>query len=159
MNVGVTAPLMALAISACAPSTTTAVESVPLGDASPRCAEEYTPTAVGRRAFAFDGEVLEIHRETAEHATSEHDVRFRVNEWFTGGSGDRVTVQMLSPGALTSVDNVTFEVGARLLVSGEPRWGGDPLESAVGWACGFTRPHTADDASQWRAAFGDAPSG
>ncbi len=157
MNVRRGAPLIALAITSCATFTTAAFEPVPPADQSQRCAEEYTPAATGQRAFAFDGEVTEIGNDPAPaHASSHRRVTFAVNEWFAGKGGERVTVEMMAPSAVTSIDNVAFEVGARLLVSGEGRWDGEGLGSPVAWSCGFTRLHTAEEASLWRAASDEA---
>jgi len=33
----------------------------------------------------------------------------------------------------------SYGVGSRLLVSGEPRWGGGALTNAIAWGCGFTQ--------------------
>ena len=41
------------------------------------------------------------------------------------------------------------ELGTRLLVSGEPRWGGDALDEPIAWPCGFTRPWTEEEAAEW----------
>lgn len=48
----------------------------------------------------------------------------------------------------------SYGVGTRLLVSGEPRWGGtDPLRDAFAWGCGFTRYYDAQAATDWTDAF------
>jgi len=43
--------------------------------------------------------------------------------------------------------------GTRLLVTGEPRWGGAALDDAVAWGCGFTQPWTAEASATWSEAF------
>lgn len=45
-----------------------------------------------------------------------------------------------------------YEVGTRLLVSGESRWGEEILRDGLAWGCGFTRHHDADMASLWADA-------
>lgn len=70
----------------------------------------------------------------------------------TCGSGNGVTVQFeMGPIAKYVPDT---EIGARLLVTGEPRWGGHPLDDPVAWSCGFTQPWTADAAESWANALG-----
>lgn len=48
----------------------------------------------------------------------------------------------------------SYGLGTRLLVSGEPRWGGGALTDAMAWGCGFTRYYDKATADNWRAAFG-----
>jgi hypothetical protein len=43
--------------------------------------------------------------------------------------------------------------GQRLLVSGEPRWGGEPLDDAIAWECGFTTSFTDAAAEECEAAL------
>ena len=116
------------------------------------------------RAFAFDGTVTEIGKGTTNRPGSGHidfsAVTFAVNEWFHGGSGSTVTIDMLDPSRSISesIDGKappSYAVGTRLLVSGEPRWGGVPLADAIGWGCGFTRYYDAATADEWRAAESD----
>jgi hypothetical protein len=132
------------------------VGALPDGGA-PSCVEQYTPQAVGHRAFAFDGTVTDIG--TAE-GTGANDlgyvaVTFTVNEWYHGADTGTVTIDMASPEATseeTSVSGGSYAVGSRLLVSGEPRWGGGALDDAVAWGCGFTRYFDEQDADRWRAS-------
>jgi hypothetical protein len=84
-------------------------------------------------------------------------VTFTVHEWFHGGSGGTVTVDMWPPAEGPETTQVPdgewgspYAVGTRLLVSGEPRWGGEPLGQAVAWTCGFTRYYDEATATQWR---------
>lgn len=105
------------------------------------CVETYGPDTLKNRDFAFDGTVRSIER---------HWVTFDVNRWYQGGTGDEVAVWMewgwLGP--------QTIAHGARLLVSGEPRWGGEPPDDALAWmGCGFTRLYTPEDAEQWADIF------
>lgn len=120
------------------------------------CVEQYSPGAVTGRAFAFDGTVTDIAPARSSDGLEVAAVTFSVNEWFAGGSGTSVTVDMTPPDAGRTVTDSTpaYSVGTRLLVSGEPRWGGTPLEEAIGWGCGFTRYYDEATASRWRAAFG-----
>lgn len=132
------------------------VGALPDGGAA-RCVERYTPQAVRHRAFAFDGTVTDIG--TAE-GTGVNDlgyvgVAFTVNEWFHGADTATVTIDMASPEVTseeTSVSGGSYAVGTRLLVSGEPRWGGGQLDDAVAWGCGFTRYFDAQTADRWRAS-------
>ncbi|UER54311.1 hypothetical protein HJG43_06910 [Kineosporiaceae bacterium SCSIO 59966] len=79
-------------------------------------------------------------------------VTFRVLEWFRGGDAARITVAMPSSGQVDSASDeaLTYGVGTRLLVSGEPRWGGAALDDPVAWLCGFTRSYDDATAAQWR---------
>lgn len=76
---------------------------------------------------------------------------FTVHEWFRGGSGDSVTVDLAAPGGFAGRGK-DYELGTRLLVSGEPRWGGEALERPIAWSCGFTRYHDVETATAWREA-------
>lgn len=133
----------------------------PLPDSgAERCIENYSVAeAIGRRAFAFDGTISRIDvAEAASGPLAFASVTFEVNEWFSGGSDATVTVQMVPPTTqdlprTNSEDSPPlYGVGTRLLVSGEPRWGGAPLEDAIAWTCGFTRYYDASTAEQWRAS-------
>jgi hypothetical protein len=123
------------------------------------CVENYSPAAVARRAFAFDGVVVDIGRSVSDRG-GEGDlglagVTFEVNEWFSGGSEPTVTVDMQGAGqesAGKSEVGQPYGIGSRLLVSGEARWGGPDLASPIAWNCGFTRYYDADTASAWSDA-------
>jgi hypothetical protein len=80
-------------------------------------------------------------------------VTFQVNEWFKGGAGETVTVDLMAPTSnIAGNDTPLYEEGTRLLVSGEPRWGGAPLDDAIAWSCGgFTRYYESAVADDWRA--------
>ncbi len=131
----------------------------PIGSSSATsCVEEYSSPTLKDRAFAFDGTAIAIgpsisDKPGARLTTS--GVTFQVNEWFKGGSGDTVTVDMWGFGAASEEYGWPRKVpeGTRLLVSGEPRWGGSPLDQAIAWPCGFTRYYDPQTADQWRAAF------
>jgi hypothetical protein len=69
---------------------------------------------------------------------------FEVIRWYAGGSDESVTVWMQRPAV----------AGERLLVSGAPRWGGQPLDDAIAWECDFTTADSAADAAWWARAFG-----
>lgn len=129
-----------------------APRSEPLDTASAAlCVANYSPAAVADRSFAFDGTI----RAVGEGTSNKPDkgdldtvaVTFDVTEWFRGGEGPTVTVDM-GRGAERAV-------GDRLLVSGEPRWGGAPLQDAIAWGgeCGgFTQTYDPAVAAEWRAA-------
>jgi len=131
-------------------------DAVSMGGAA-SCVEEYSPENLVARDFAFDGTVEAVGEADVSGAEGDSDgsvpVTFTVAEWFAGGEGDRVTVDMPAPGMVSSDGGITYEVGSRLLVSGEPRFGGEPLDDAVAWGCGFTRAYDDATAAEWRAAF------
>ena len=121
------------------------------------CAFGYSPRELARRAFAFDGTVTSIgpaHTDRPRSVLRHVGVTFAVNEWFAGGSGATVTVDMSSPlSYLVSAGYApAYEVGTRLLVSGEHRWGGTTMADAIVWGCGFSRYYDAGAADSWREA-------
>ena len=122
--------------------------------AASSCAEEYSAPAVAERAFSFDGTVAEIATSGTSDDLAYVSVKFAVNEWFRGGTTDRVTVDMAAPDATTEEVAVagSYGRGSRLLVSGQPRWGGPPLKDAIAWGCGFTRYYDPRTADSWRQA-------
>lgn len=113
------------------------------------CAEVYSPSAVAARAFAFDGVVVRVGPSVSDRGDSANlglpGVTFEVREWFVGGPADSVTVDMQLPPD-------EFPVGSRLLVSGEARWGGGPLDYPIAWSCGFTFAYDSGEAAAWRRA-------
>ncbi|RZU33979.1 hypothetical protein [Blastococcus saxobsidens] len=140
------------------PENPTADRTGPLaGSVTASCVEEYSAEAVRGRAFAFDGVVVAIGPSGTDRSDIPGPelagVTFAVQEWFSGGSGESVTVDLP---ASTSAEQWTsseqgpeYGIGSRLLVSGEDRWEGPPLEP-IGWACGFTRYHDEATAASWR---------
>jgi len=123
------------------------------------CAEQYSPSAVAKRAFAFDGVVVDIGSAHSNRPDRGHldlaGVTFAVGEWFSRGSASTVTLDMDAPivGAGGLPEGVlSYAVGSRLLVSGEPRWGGSPLTDAIAWGCAFTRYYDSATAESWRDA-------
>ncbi|MFF5225460.1 hypothetical protein [Dactylosporangium sp. NPDC000521] len=120
--------------------------------ASQSCVESYSAQSLARRSFAFDGSVTGIG--TTDAGTSMFlPVTFKVHRWFRGGSAESVTVELPNPTGGVSLDVAPFAIGSRLLVSGEPRFGGTPLTDPVAWACGFTRWYDASDAELWQRNF------
>ena len=125
------------------------------------CVETYAPGAVSKRAFAFDGVVVDVGPSVSDRG-DEGDlglpgVTFEVREWFSGGRGDTVTVDVQSTttnSADPSEPGDAYGVGSRLLVSGEARWGGSSLEAPIAWGCGFSRYHDEETAKAWRDALG-----
>lgn len=130
------------------------------------CVENYSPAAVARRAFAFDGVVVGVGSSVSDRG-DEGDlglpgVTFEVVEWFSGGSQATVTVDMQRSGhtsAGMSELGRAYGIGSRLLVSGEARWGGSDLESPIAWTCGFTRYYDAQTASAWNNAADESAAG
>jgi hypothetical protein len=131
-------------------------------DSAVSCVKEYSPQEVARRSFAFDGTVTGIGQATTGRSDrgplSLAGVTFEINEWFKGGSEDTVMVDLPPPVAAGrsregSESSSAYEVGTRLLVSGEPRWGGlAPLKDPIAWGCGFTRYWDQKTAEDWRTA-------
>lgn len=130
------------------------------GDEAASCVESYSPAALAARDFAFDGVVVTIGSSVSDRG-DEGDlalpgVTFEVREWFSGGSADTVTVDMqtlATPAAEPSDQRYAYDVGSRLLISGEPRWGGAPLDAPIAWGCGFSRYYDEQTAAAWRDAF------
>ena len=105
--------------------------------AAAMCAEFYDLDTLADRDVAFDGTV----------ASADGDrVTFTVNNWFTGGSEDSVTLEAMgiAPGTITSA-GPALEIGHRYLVSGS---GGNV------WSCGFTMTYDTSIANQWAGVFG-----
>lgn len=140
------------------PPDPTADRRGPLPDGgAASCVESYDPEAVTGRAFAFDGVVVAVGPSVSDRG-DEADlglpgVTLEVREWFAAGRGDTVTVDLQPPttGTTDPADpEYAYGVGSRLLVSGEARWGGAPLESPIAWGCGFSRYHDPGTAAAWR---------
>ena len=130
----------------------------PVGDggAAASCVETYSEATIGNRDFAFDGTVVSIAsggtNKAGKGKLDTAAVTFRVNEWFAGGTEQTVTVDMGPPVSGGEQDQEpAYEEGTRMLVSGEPRWGGQPLKDSIAWSCGgFTRHYEEAVADEWR---------
>ena len=125
------------------------------GGTTADCVETYSPAAVAGRSFAFDGTVVAIGPALINRSGVPlplAGVTFRVNEWFHGGTGGTVIIDMEAPADVSSDPLPAYGVGTRLLVSGEPRWAGAPLDAAIAWSCGFTRYYDPQTAAEWAAA-------
>lgn len=124
------------------------------------CRQVYSPGRIAERDFAFDGTVVSIAAGRTDRPGRGHletsSVTFTVTEWWRGGSGGTVTVDMLFPAGGRSRAGVespaAFAVGTRLLVSGQDRWGGAALDDPIAWPCGFTRYYDERTATAWRSA-------
>ncbi|WP_040339537.1 hypothetical protein [Candidatus Blastococcus massiliensis] len=125
------------------------------GGSAAECVEAYSPAAVAGRAFAFDGTVTAIgpaRQDPTGSLTPISAVTFRVHDWYRGGSGETVTVDLNTITGRRMIPSIPdYQVGTRLLVSGEPRWGGAPLDAPIAWGCGFTQPYDARTAAAWAA--------
>lgn len=124
------------------------------------CVEYYAPKALTGRAFAFDGVVVEVGPSVSDRGDGADlglpGVTFEVREWFSGGRADTVTVDMqpLTTGSADPSDpGYAYGIGSRLLVSGEARWGGSPLEDPIAWGCGFSRYYDPETAAAWHDAL------
>jgi hypothetical protein len=154
------APASASASPVSSPPRTAVVRTGPVEDklSAASCVEGYTPATLPNRAFAFDGTVLSIGaggtNKPDKGALPTAAVTFKVNEWFKGGSGEKATVDLMSPDRVAGDDTPLYEEGTRMLISGEPRWGGQPLDDAIAWSCGgFTSYYEVNVADEWRAAL------
>jgi hypothetical protein len=124
------------------------------------CVEVYEPNTLPNRSFAFDGTVSSIEvRTDPQLPAGEQEIQwviFDVHQWFKGGETETIGVWVENLNIETSTGTmIEVEPGTRLLVSGEPRWGGAPLDDAIAWPCGFTRPWSEDLSSEWATAFRD----
>lgn len=119
------------------------------------CVVMYSPAELKKRAFAFDGTVQKAVR-TSDGAVPSYLLTFTVHEWFKPAGGPpTVTVRTITPprgsGYHVSDEFPGYTVGTRLLIAGEPRWGGtDPLKDAYAFGCGFSRAYAPGDAATWR---------
>lgn len=128
------------------------------GNAAASCVEGYSSSTLPHRAFAFDGTITDIgpggtnKPDKGQLLTSA--VTFNVNEWFKGGTASTVTVDLFArTSTIAGDDTPAYEAGTRLLVSGEPRWGGAALNDAIAWSCGgFTSYYESAVADEWRQA-------
>lgn len=109
-----------------------------VGTGSAACVEQYSPTTLANRSFAFDGTVSAIDGE---------QVTFTVGTAYRGAAGGTITLD--APGmtgtAITSAGGPNLAVGERYLVAGDDQFV---------WACGYTQPYDAAVAAEWAAALG-----
>lgn len=124
------------------------------GNSSDSCVEQYGAATLSRRAFAFDGTVTRTTPSAASDGLPGYlSVTFDVHAWFRGGHGASITVDMIGP-TMSSAQETSYSAGTRLLVSGEPRFGGQPLQAPIAWGCGFTRYYDQSSAAKWALIFG-----
>jgi hypothetical protein len=128
------------------------------------CVYEYSPALVAQKLdFAFDGTVVSVGDPVSQRPGDPQPwdyvgVTFRVSEWFKGGSGTTIAVDLPASGQRSEDGEGSpsaYAPGNRLLVSGMARWGGrDLLAYPVAWfGCGgFTRYYSDSVAGSWRAA-------
>ena len=121
------------------------------------CVSMFSPAELKKRAYAFDGTVLKIVEQGDKPGPGPvYLLTLQVHEWFKPADGaGTATVLTFNPpegsGYQVSVDFPDYTVGSRLLITGEPRWGGsNPLKDAVAFGCGFSRAYTPADAATWR---------
>lgn len=130
---------------------------IPSRPVAASCVAMYSPAELRKRTFAFDGTVVKIVEQPDRPGPgSVYLLTLQVHEWFKPAEGaGTVTALTFNPpegsGHQVSVDFPDYAVGSRLLITGEPRWGGpNPLQDAVAWGCGFSRAYSAADAGAWR---------
>lgn len=127
------------------------------GSDSAACADWYSLEKLRDRDFAFDGTVIDVGSPASNRGDGPDLVKgvtFEVNEWFAGGDGDEVTVDLHYPDNVDGEDELPFQSGTRLLVSGEPAQGGAPLDAPMAWQCGFTQYYDKATAQEWREITG-----
>lgn len=131
------------------PSTTTLESSESLTAPSSE-GDCVAPRPLDSLAFAFDGTVISVtggsDPKAPERDTTTGLASFEVHRWFAGGESE-ATVEVWM--------QRTIRVGDRLLVAGQPRWGGEPLSDPIAWECGYTTEHSAAIESDWVAAFAE----
>ncbi|WP_305789061.1 hypothetical protein [Symbioplanes lichenis] len=113
------------------------------------CLPPESLAAVAARTLSFDGTVTAIAVDTSRDVPTA-TVTFEVNEWFRGGSGPTATATMqapLPPHVLAGEAGPVYEIGTRLLVSGDTAAG-----RATAWGCGYTRYYDDRTAAAWRQA-------
>jgi hypothetical protein len=142
--------MLILLATACGDATessrvTRAIES------SGTCAFAPTDDNLVLRTWAFDGTIHSLGTVRDSQLGEIPSATFTVNRWYKGGADRTVTVQFRFPTGETH--GIRSEVGQRLLVSGEPRHGGEPLDDPVAWGCGFTRVWTATESERWVSLF------
>lgn len=130
-------------------------EGGPLPDSGAvSCVESYSLETLQNRDFAFDGTVVRMGPSVSDRGDDGDlnfaGITFEVREWFVGGDAEEVTVDLQSVGEGSAEEDLPFQVETRLLVSGEPRWGGAPLDSPIAWGCGFSRYYEQQTATAWR---------
>lgn len=123
------------------------------------CVENYEPEAIASRGFAFDATIASVDPSSGDADSPESfglwRVTFTVEEWFKGGDAESVTTSMFAPVPASDESPPSYDVGTRLLVSGEYDSVGESRERAIVWGCGFTRYHDEATAAAWRAAVSD----
>lgn len=125
------------------------------------CVDSYSTATLADRGFAFDGVVLATGSSVSDRGgESDLDLSsatFKVRKWYVGGSDGQVTVDvqtvMPSPEMSEAVAGEGYGIGSRLLISGELRWGGSPLDAPIAWGCGFSRYYDEEAAAMWRQTF------
>jgi hypothetical protein len=116
-----------------------------LGETQGRCVEQYSPSTLQNRSWAFEGVITNVEGpadppgEDPGQGTS--TVTFDVHRWFWGGSEEQISLRTYA--SPSSVGDIEASVDAHLLVSGEE----DFL-----WSCGFTKPFTEVALGEFDAA-------
>jgi hypothetical protein len=146
---GASAPTTALVGNGATSSSSLTDEQQSL---SQSCVATFTQHTLAERAWAFDG--------TATRETTGHDshlgavptTTFHVNHWYKGGAAATVKIEFSFK--RSEDQNLRGGIGTRVLVTGEPRWGGRALDDPIAWGCGFTQVWTAPAAQEWSTTFG-----
>jgi hypothetical protein len=115
------------------------------------CVAEPTESTLSQRSWAFDGTVESIGVTHDSRLGSVPSATFSVHRWFKGGHDEKVTLQY-EAGSISEFVPATGP-GVRMLVAGDPRWGGQPLDDPVAWGCGFSLPWTDAAERAWAESF------
>jgi hypothetical protein len=132
-----------LALAACGSGSSPTEDAASMGS-SAMCVESYDTKSLAKREYAFDGTVTEVEPGSSGENPEPDRVTFKVNSWFKGGEGTDAMRHSHGFQGTTSAGGEPRSVGDRLLVSGD---------AGFVWECGFTRPHTAEAASEWEQVF------
>ena len=150
------APTAAPVVSPPLVGASAAVNGAQSVEVAASCAVEYNAATLAERTWAFDGTLVAVSTGNDTRLDVVPTATFTVNQWYRGGTGEEVTVQYEAGHLLEFAP--TVGTASRMLVAGEPRWGGQPLDDAIAWGCGFTQPWTSTAADQWSTVFGQMPT-
>jgi hypothetical protein len=125
----------------------------------PSCVLAYSPAALKKATFAFDGTVLSAVPEAPKGNWPTYSVTFAVNEWFGPSANVPTRIFLImdrAPGdtQLPSEFGPAYHAGSRLLiVGGLFSIAGQAPEPPHVWGCGFSRAYNTADAATWRQVF------
>ncbi len=126
---------------------------------SASCVEPYSMDTLAARHISFDGTIQNISptesRGGGKQASDYAEVAFAVNRMFRGPRREQIVVLLPKPdsnGPSLPQAPPPYEVGMRLLVSGERLSVKEASNPYVAWGCGFTRYWDSTTADHWDQA-------